>query len=438
MDMELLTYIGAAFLGGVILNVMPCVLPVLTMKVFNVIEHSAEAPRENRIHGLAYSAGVLATFLLFAIVIIGLRASGDTFGWGMQFQSPAFVAGMTALIFAFGLNALGVFEFSVSMSGGGANEGYTGSFVNGIVASIMSTPCSAPFLGSAAAFALGSGAQWWQTLLMFSFIGLGLASPFALISFVPAIGRALPRPGAWMETFKMMMGFSLIAAAIWLFGVLQAQVTRTSSTLFLFFLLLLGIALWSLDHFGGLQHGFGRRLGVRLGAAGVVIDGAIGGLVDMTPPERPAAGFTVAGADAPAVLNDHINWAPFDADRVAKERDRSRPVFMDFTADWCANCKANERVFIETDRIRSVLVETGVLSMKADMTNENDEIDLWLSKLGRSGIPAYVIYMPDGSYDLLPEAITTEMLAERLIAAAKRFPPSGHGKGKATTAMVSP
>lgn len=436
MDLELLTTMGAAFLGGVILNVMPCVLPVLAMKVFHVIEHSAEAPRENRIHGVAYSAGILATFVLFALVIIGLRASGDSFGWGMQFQSPAFVAGLIALMFAFGLNALGVFEFSVSMSGGGTKDGYSGSFVNGVVASIMATPCSAPFLGSAAAYALGSGASWWQTLVMFSFIGLGLATPFALVSFVPAVGRALPRPGAWMETFKKLMGFSLLGAAIWLFGVLQAQIERGASTMFLFFLLLLGIALWALDTFGGLEHSFGRRLGVRLAAACLVVGGALGGLVDMSPLARPAAGFSLAGVGAPVVVDGRINWAPFDADRVAKERGRQRPVFMDFTADWCANCKANEKLFIETERIRSVLLETGVLPMKADMTNESDELDDWLGKLGRAGIPAYVIYMPDATYDLLPEAITTEMLAERLLAAAKRFPPSGHTA--ATTAAATP
>lgn len=435
--MDVLTYIGAAFLGGVILNVMPCVLPVLTMKVFHVIEHASDAPRENRLHGVAYTAGVMATFLIFALAVIAVRASGETFGWGMQFQSPAFVAGMTALIFAFGLNALGVFEFNISMDGGNGGEGYFGTFVNGIVASIMSTPCSAPFLGSAAAFALGSGAVWWQTLLMFSFIGFGLASPFLLISFVPAIGRRLPRPGAWMETFKKLMGFTLLAAAVWLYGVLQAQISRPAATLFLFFLLLLGLALWSLDAFGGLMHSFRRRMTVRAAAAAFVAGAGIW-LIDLQPPEASTSSVAAAAEDAPVVNGDHINWAPFDAARVAKERARQRPVFMDFTAEWCANCKTNEKVFIETERIREVLQQTQILPMKADMTNENEELEDWLDKLGRSGIPAYVIYLPDGTHDLLPEAITTEMLAERLLAAAERFPASAHAKTGTTTAQLAP
>ncbi|MCO4761578.1 MAG: thioredoxin family protein [Myxococcales bacterium] len=420
MDAILLNYIGAAFLGGIILNVMPCVLPVLTMKVFHIIEHSGASPKANRIHGLAYAGGVMATFLIFALAVIAIRAGGDSFGWGMQFQSPAFVAVMTALIFAFGLNALGVFEFTISVGGGKGGDGYAGSFINGVVASIMSTPCSAPFLGSAAAFALGTGAVWWQTLLMFLVIGLGLAFPFLLISFVPAVGRMLPRPGAWMETFKMLMGFTLLAATIWLFSVLQSQISKDGVTWFLAFLLVLGMALWSVEHFGGLMHGLQRRLLVRGLAAGLVVGAGVW-MIDLTPPARAAV--TVAdGGNAPVVVGEHINWAPFNAARVTTEGAKQRPVFMDFTADWCANCKANEKLFIETSRIREVLTKTDILPMKADMTNDDEEIERWLTKIGRSGIPAYVIFMPDGTHDLLPEAITTELLAKRLLAADKKYP----------------
>ncbi len=418
----MLTSLGGALLGGLILNVMPCVLPVLTMKVFHLIEQSNATRHEKRLHGLAYTGGILATFLVFALVVIGVRASGESLGWGMQFQSPAFVAGMCALIYAFGLNALGVFEFTVSLGGGtGTNHGYGASFVNGVVASIMSTPCSAPFLGTAAAFALGSGASWWETLAMFMAIGLGLASPFLLVSFVPGVGRALPRPGAWMETFKQLMGFSLIATAVWLFGVLQSQVSRDASTMFLFFLVALGFALWTLNHFGGLEHSNARRLTVRgLAAAFVLGVGLV--TLDLQPVSPVREGFAANDPGAPLVLDGKINWAPFDRARVSAEARRNRPVFVDFTADWCVNCKANEKAFIETQPIRELLAEVDILPMKADMTNEDEVLQEELEKLGRSGIPAYVILMPDGSRDLLPEVITTNLLVERLRAAAKRFP----------------
>lgn len=424
MDLGAVQWLGEAFLGGLILNVMPCVLPVLTMKVFHVVEHGGDSPRQHRLHGIAYAAGILATFLVFAGAVVLLRAAGETLGWGMHFQSPAFVAAMTTLIFVFGLNALGVFEFQVSVSGGQGMHGYAGSFVNGIVASVMSTPCSAPFLGSAAVLALGAGTAWWLTVLLFLCIGLGLASPFLVISFVPALGKVLPRPGAWMETAKKLMGFSLMAAAVWQFTVLQAQVSRDASGDFLWFLLIVGVALWALDHFGGLEHELPRRLGVRFAAAALVAAGGLW-LIDLQPPPKAPVGYAVANDDAPVVVDDKIQWASFDAQRIAREHKRNRPVFVDFTADWCVNCKTNEKLFIETARIRAVLQDTRILPMKADMTVDNEELDAWLAKLGRSGIPAYVIYLPDGNYDLLPEAITTELLATHLRQAAERFPAAG-------------
>ena len=418
MGDTVLYYMLAAFVGGLILNVMPCVLPVLTMKVFHVIEQTGQEPRKTRIHGLAYTGGIVATFLLMAGIVIALRASGERMGWGMQFQSPAFVATMCALIFAFGLNAMGVFEIAISVQGGGKNEGYSGSFINGVLASVMATPCSAPFLGSAASFALGSGAAAWQTLLMFLLIGFGLAFPFLVISFVPAVAKVLPRPGAWMETFKKLMGFTLMAAAIWLFGVLQAQVTNDSSLWFLGFLLVLGVALWGIEHWGGLMHGLTRRLSVRVGAALVVVLAA----TQMIQLDKASAS-QAANASTEVVVGDHINWAGFNSCRVAAEQKRARPIFMDFTADWCLDCKTNEKAFIEVSRVRETLKKTQILPMKADMTDDDEEMEQWLEKLGRSGIPAYVIYMPDGTYDLLPEAITTDMLEQRLAAASKRFPP---------------
>lgn len=427
---ELFLHIGLGLLGGLILNVMPCVLPVLTMKVFHLVEHGhgedAQHRRARHLHGLAYTAGVLLLFVVLAAVVVGLKASGERVGWGMQFREPRFVAGMTAAMFAFGLNALGVFEFTVSVGGSHKREGYAASVVNGLFAALMSTPCSAPFLGSAAAFALGADATWWQTFAMFLSIGFGLASPFLLISFVPGIGRLLPRPGPWMETFKSLMGFSLLAAAVWMFRTLQAQVSSAAAGDFLAFLLVLAVALWATHQFGGVLYGAARRWTVRLLAAGVTLAGGLLFVHFEPPAASAAAAATVAATDA-VVKNGKIAWTPFDPMRVSTETKAGRPVFMDFTADWCANCKTNEKLFLETEAVRQALIRTRILPMKVDMTNENEVMDEWLAKLGRSGIPAYVIWLPDGSYDLLPEAITTEMVVERLNRAAQRFPQSSQG-----------
>ncbi len=414
---SLLEYIGIGLLGGLILNVMPCVLPVLTMKLFHVLEHGSGDARARKLHGIAYAGGILTAFLVLAIAVIVLRASGERVGWGMQFQHPPFVAAMIALIFAFGLNALGVFEFNISVHGH-HHQGYTASYFNGIFAAVMSTPCSAPFLGTAAAFALGAGAIWWQTLAMFLAIGFGLSSPFLLVSFIPRLAKALPRPGPWMETFKSLMGFTLLAAAIWLFGTLQAQVSAESSRDFLVFLLVLAIALWGTHHFGGVIYSNVRRLTVRVIALGLVVAAGTQTLsFEQSQPEsRPASAVKSAAAQ-------HIAWTPFNLQQIGAENKRGRPIFADFTAEWCANCKTNDKLFVDTQPVRDRLRTSGILPMKADLTNNDDALWDEANVLGRTGIPIYVLYLPDGTRDLLPEAITTDMLVAHLEAAAKKFPP---------------
>lgn len=422
---DLFANIGLGFVGGVILNVMPCVLPVLTMKAFHVVEQSgggdSASARIRKIHGIAYTGGILLSFLVLAALVVALKTAGQRVGWGMQFQNPGFVAGMVALVFAFGLNALGVFEWSVSVSGGRASHGYGGSFASGILSAVMSTPCSAPFLGTAATFALGNDTAWWQTVAMFLAIGMGLASPFVLVSFVPGVGKMLPKPGPWMDTFKQLMGFTLLGAAVWLMRTLQVQVTPAAANDFLIFLLILGICLWGVPQFGGLIHSSVRRYGVRIVAL-LITAGAGYGLIHM---DKAVRGAKAASACKPSdvVCEDKIVWASWNTARVATENKAGRPVFIDYTAEWCANCKANERLVLETDSVRAALVATGVLPMKADLTNDDEEIQTWLDKLGRKAVPAYVIYLPDGSFDLMPEAITPQLVIDHLQAAAKKFPP---------------
>ncbi|MCB9520975.1 MAG: thioredoxin family protein [Myxococcales bacterium] len=413
-------YLAIAFVGGVVLNIMPCVLPVLTMKVFHLVEQVEASAATQRRHGLAYGAGVLATFAVLGGALVALQAAGSRVGWGMQFGDARFVAVMTTVIFAFALNALGVFELSVSV-GTRESSGYWGSLVNGVVASIMSTPCSAPFLGSAAGFALG-GAAPWQTMVIFVTIGVGLAAPFVLFSFVPGASRLLPRPGLWMETFKQLMGFSLIATAAWLLGVVMKQNSVDAAIGFVRFLVVVAVAAWAVGRFGSAIYGSRQRLAV-LAIAVAMVGGGAFGFVRLEPPAPAASSVAAAAAlDGPAVVDDRIAWREFDSEVVMASLAAGRPVFMDYTADWCMNCKTNERLFIETPEVRAALVESGVLPMQADLTVENEEIRSWLEPFPYSGIPVYVVYLPDQTYDLLPQVITTQLVVSRLQAAASRFP----------------
>lgn len=428
----MLTILLAALVGGVILNVMPCVLPVLALKAFSVVEHAKHDARKRRLHGLFYAAGTMSMFLALGALVVVAKSMGKHLGWGMQFQHPPFVAAMIAVIFAFSLNALGVFEILISAQGEGGNDDKLwGSFVNGLFAAILSTPCSAPFVGSAAAFAFASSTGWIETLGVFATMGFGLALPYLLLTQIPAFGRMLPKPGAWMETVKQVMGFLLLGTAVWLFRSFQKQVTPESANGFLFFLLALALALWAGHRFGGIDRTAARRWVVRAVAAGFLF-AAYKIVVKFEPAAQAQVTVdpVLAGGDTipPVVADGHIVWTPYSKARVDAEMARHRPVFMDFTAEWCATCKANEQAFVETDTVRAALERTKILPVKVDMTSSNDELDKLLedtikSDKERNGIPVYVIRYPDGTQDLLPLVITAEMLARHLDDAAKKYPP---------------
>lgn len=417
----------AALAGGVILNVMPCVLPILALKAFGVVEHAKHDARKRRLHGIFYTLGTMTLFLGLAVLIIVARSAGRHLGWGMQFQHPPFVAVMTTLVFAFSLNALGVFEILISAQGADAqHDKVWGSFANGIFAAILSTPCSAPFVGSAAAYALGSGATPLDTLLVFAVMGFGLALPYLLLTLIPALTKLLPKPGAWMETVKQVMGFALLGTAVWLYRTFQVQVTPDAANGLLFFLLALAFALWGAHRFAGIDKPAARRWAVRALAL-LLVGVSFKVFVTFERAAGAGEGATVSSdGSSPVVVDGAIAWTPYDSGRVAAELARGRPVFMDFTAEWCATCKANDSAFVETDAVRGAFQRTNILPVKVDMTSTSDELDALLDQVlendkDRNGIPVYVIRFPDGTQDLLPLVITSELLAGRLDEAARRY-----------------
>ncbi len=418
----------AGFVGGIVLNVMPCVLPVLSLKVYDIVEKAKVDPSQNRKHGIAYMLGILLFYLPIGVMVGITKAPANK-----MFQYPAVTGGLCLLMFALGLNALGVFEITVSANVNDKGDGFRASVFKGLLAAVMSIPCSAPMLGIALGVAVAADVSSVGTVAIYAMVGVGLAFPFLLISFVPKLASKMPKPGAWMDTAKKIMGFTLMAASVWLFGVLRNQVNADSAQWFLYFMVLLSVLLWGQAKFAGFEHTTARRVAIKGGAFALVVGGALFVNNEFAPPAKAA---TVAAApevvvnadgtkeykDPPVVKDGKIAWAPFNSKAVKANLDRGRPVFMDYTADWCLNCKTNDKQFVDTDPVQKKLTETNILPMKADFTNEDEEIEKWIADLKRGGIPIYVVYLPDGTNILLPETITKKMLVDALDKAAKKFP----------------
>jgi thiol:disulfide interchange protein DsbD len=415
--MELLLTAGSGVLGGLILNIMPCVFPVLFFKLNAWITHADASPRERRIEALAYLGGTVAAFTAFAALVVGLRASGQSMGWGMQMQNPAFVGFIVAVLFAFGLNAVDVFSFNVSISGGGKRTGWFASFTDGALVTLVSTPCSAPFLGGAAAAALASDTVWWETMLLFWSIGLGLAVPVLLIGFIPALNNLLPRPGAWMEHMKIAVAFTLFFAAVWFFRTMQLQLTPESANDFLWFLVTLAGGLWLWEALKMRDNAWTRNLG-QLAAVGVIAAGGYQ-FIHFEAPTKIAPAVVSDGAGS--IVDGKIVWTPYSKTVLAEAAARKQVVFIDFTADWCASCKVFEKTHINVEKVRAAFKDTNVLAMKADLTAQDEALWDALQEFGRTGIPAYIIYHQDGTPELLPEGPPME-LEKKLRAAAAKAP----------------
>ncbi|HSM51438.1 MAG TPA: thioredoxin family protein, partial [Thermoanaerobaculia bacterium] len=372
----------AGLAGGLILNAMPCVLPVLSLKAFGLVQAAGRSRRSVTVAGLATSAGILVSFWALAAAAVAARAAGAAVGWGVQFQEPGFVAFLLAVVALFSLNLWGLFEVplprrlaAVADAGG---EGVAGHFASGLFATLMATPCSAPFLGTAISFALGQPALW--VMAIFTAVGTGMALPYLLLAAAPGSARFLPRPGAWMDTLKGLMGFLLAGAAVWLLYVLTAQISAERLLVVELVLLALGLAAWL--HHRARREGRGRRL------AAVGMLAATLGLIVLAATAAPVSS-PAAGAAAPAA--GRIAWQPFDRAAAEGLAAEGRLVFVNVTADWCLTCKVNERLVLNTAEVAAAFERHGVVPMKADWTNRNPEIGAYLAEHGRHGIPFYVL-----------------------------------------------
>lgn len=392
-----------AFLGGLILNLMPCVFPVLAIKAAAVARLSGGALREVRLAGLFYTLGVLVAFVALAGALLAARASGSAVGWGFQFQSPIFVAAMSWLLLAIGLNLSGVFEIGLTATGAGQSlaqkQGHAGSFFSGLLAVVAATPCTAPFMGAAVGAALASPP--FVCLALFVALGLGLAAPYTLLSLFPRLAQLLPRPGVWMLRLRQGMAFPMYASAAWLVWVLAQQAGDLGVRVALAGALLIGFSAWT---YGVAQQGSGRALLPRgLAAASAV------GLVVLLPQLGAATTPSIAATASSA------GSEPFSSARLAALRQEGKPVFINLTAAWCITCLVNERTTLSTAAVKDAFQTGGVAYLKGDWTNQNPEITAFLRSFAHDGVPFYVFYPPGGKEAvLLPPVLTEAAVVEEL------------------------
>jgi thiol:disulfide interchange protein len=399
---SLLVALVLAFLGGIILNVMPCVLPVLVMKAMSFISRGTTDAAALRRDGLAYTAGVMVTFGALVGLLLALRAAGDAIGWGFQLQSPIFVAALAYVMLALGLNLSGVFNIGGTFGVGqdlAARGGATGSFFTGMLAVVVATPCTAPFMGTAIGFALTQSPL--EAILIFEALALGLAAPYLLLSFVPGAARKLPRPGVWMDRVKQVLAFPLYAAAAWLLWVLAQQLDAAALASALAGLVLVGFVGWL---YGTAQKSSGKGRGVALTTAGLALAATVA--LTATLSARPAADAQAAGPSAD--LSE-----PYSEARLAALRAEGRPVFVNFTAAWCITCKVNERLALSKADVEAAFKRGNVAYLKGDWTNRNAEISAALQAVGRDGVPLYLYYAPQAAAPvILPQMLTPSTVIE--------------------------
>jgi thiol:disulfide interchange protein/DsbC/DsbD-like thiol-disulfide interchange protein len=385
-----------ALLGGLILNLMPCVFPVLGIKIMGFINQAGNDRRKVARHGLLFTLGVLLSFWGLAGLLVVLRAGGEQLGWGFQLQSAPFVFGLTVLMLIFALSLSGVFEFGVRATGvGGAlhtKKGYGGSFFAGVLATVVATPCSAPFLAPALGAALALPAA--QSLIVFTAIGLGLSAPYLLLSAFPRAVSLLPRPGRWMNTFKQVMAFPLYATVGYLIWVLAGQTSESGLLAALLGLAVIAMAVWFYGHFNALG---ASRSRVKLAMAGALALLLLG--LNWGWPRAAKA--------------TDIVWESWSAERVAQLREEGRPIYVDFTARWCATCQANKNLVFSSEEVKQYVRDHHVALLKADWTNSDPRITAELARWHRSAVPFNLVYVPQVSEPkVLPGLLTSAIVLD--------------------------
>jgi thiol:disulfide interchange protein/DsbC/DsbD-like thiol-disulfide interchange protein len=387
-----------AFAGGLLLNLMPCVFPVLALKALALVGLAGEGRRRARWHGLVYALGVIVAFWMLAGMLLAARAGGMQLGWGFHLQSPIVIALLASLFFWMALTLLGVSTVGASLMGVGnrltAGGGYRAAFYAGVLATVVATPCTAPFMGTAIGYALLQPTA--VALGVFTSLGIGLALPYVLVTFVPALARRLPRPGRWMETLEQLLAFPLLATVVWLVWVASLQAGPNAVLAILTALVLIGLAAWTAQRWDG----WWMRV-----AAALLVVAALG--IDATLASR---------SDRPVAGTAAMAWEPYSPARLDELLRAGKPVFVDFTAAWCVTCQVNERLALSTSAVTAKMRALGVVAVRADWTSPDPEIARALRQFGRDGVPLYVLYSGrrEDPPRILPQILTTETVLTEL------------------------
>jgi thiol:disulfide interchange protein/DsbC/DsbD-like thiol-disulfide interchange protein len=403
---SLLVAFAGAFLGGLILNLMPCVFPVLSLKLLALVQHRERGDPSLAAHGFAFFGGAVASFVALAAMLVALRAGGSQLGWGFQLQAPLVIATLTALFFGIGLNLLGAFEvsFGTSLVNSKAvrsldDHHLQGSFATGVLAAVVASPCTAPFMAAALGYAATQPAP--VALLVFATLGAGMATPYLALTLSPGLLRRLPRPGAWMQHLRQLMAFPMFVTCVWLLWVLAQQIGIDALALVLASLVVLGLAGWAA---GQAQRGArGYSWVGSLAAAAAILVMIAATEHGVVPPAQASA--NEPGSEA---------WADWSPRALSEALASGRPVFVDFTAAWCVTCQANKRLVLHSNRVAAAFAARGVKLLRADWTNRNDAIARELARFGASGVPLYVLYDASGRPRVLPEILTEGTVLDAL------------------------